>query len=139
MTTTTQRPVPTVRAIIADAEGRVLLLQRSAGSYGGTSWCLPGGKVDYGRTVEEAVIQEVLEETSLRCISVRFLFYQDSLPLETGGMHCINFYFECRTEGTVRLNPESVDYAWIGRDELSRYAIGFRNGEGLLRYWGQQL
>lgn len=135
---TIQRPVPAVRAIIPDAEGRVLLLQRSANSYRGNHWCLPGGKVDYGRMVEETVVQEVWEETSLRCISTRFLFYQDSLPLEPGGMHGINLYFECRTEGSVQINPESVAYAWIRRAELDRYAIAFRNDEGLLRYWGQQ-
>jgi len=42
-------PVPVVRALIADAAGRVLLLQRAATAYGPGQWCLPGGKVDYGQ------------------------------------------------------------------------------------------
>ncbi|MBM4289187.1 MAG: NUDIX domain-containing protein [Deltaproteobacteria bacterium] len=58
-------PVPVVRALIADAAGRVLLLQRAATAYGPGQWCLPGGKVDYGQTLVEALAREIREETAL--------------------------------------------------------------------------
>ncbi len=91
--------------------------------------------MDYGRIVEEEVRKELLEETSLECTSARFLFYQDSLPLTPGGMHCINLYFECAARGSLRLNEESSEFAWIGPKELKSYRLTFRNDEGLLKYW----
>jgi 8-oxo-dGTP pyrophosphatase MutT (NUDIX family) len=128
-------PVPVVRLVIPDAEGRVLILRRQNCDYGEGLWCLPGGKVDYGDTVERTVAKELEEETSLECTESRFLFYQDSLPEASGLMHCINLYFECRVSGDIILNEESSEYAWIGRDELDSYEIIFRNKEALRRYW----
>ena len=103
--------------------------------HAGGQWNLPGGKVDYGRIVEDEVRKELLEETSLECTSARFLFYQDSLPLKPGGMHCINLYFECVVKGSLRLNDESSKFAWIGPEDVKNYQMTFRNDEGLLKYW----
>ncbi len=129
------RPVPVVRLIIPDKEGRVLILKRTNTGYSQGLWCLPGGKIDYGETIEQAIAKELLEETSLICTSSRFLFYQDSLPKVEGKMHCINFYFECAVSGNIKLNDESGEFVWIGKDEIDKYDIAFRNDEGLRRYW----
>ena len=129
------RPVPVVRLILTDEEGRVLFLRRAETAYGDGGWCLPGGKVDYGETVEQSALKELHEETALEASNPRFLFFQDSLPTEPGSMHCINFYFECEAEGDLEMNPESSDWAWIGADDLGSYEIVFRNEEGLRRYW----
>ena len=130
------RPVPVVRLIIPDPEGKVLFLRRARTAFGDGGWCLPGGKVDYEETVEEAALKELREETALEGRDARFLFYQDSLPPEPGSMHCINFYFECGVSGELEMNPESSEWAWLGPDDLDRYEIVFRNDEGLRRYWG---
>lgn len=128
-------PVPVVRLIVTDARGAVLLLRRQEGTQQGGGWCLPGGKVDYGQTAAAAAARELAEETSLECVESRFLFYQDSLPWEAGGMHCINLYFKCETRGAVQLNDESCEYVWVSRETLGQYRIVFGNGDGLLRYW----
>jgi 8-oxo-dGTP diphosphatase len=137
--TNLSRPIPVVRLIVPDASGRVLILRRAPDSTDGGKWCLPGGKVDYGDTVEQAAIRELQEETSLRAINLRFLFYQDSLPPAPGRMHCINIYFECSAEGEVVLNEESVEAAWILREDVPRYQLSFRNDDGLARYWADSV
>jgi 8-oxo-dGTP pyrophosphatase MutT (NUDIX family) len=125
-----KRPVVAVRVIIEDASGRVLIIRRADGR-----WCLPGGKVDYGQTVAEAVEAELREETGLETTSQTFLFYQDSPPLEPGSMHCINLYFACTAAGEVRTTEEALDFAWVGPQDVGRYDITFRNDAGLDRFW----
>jgi len=128
-------PVPVVRLILVDNHKRVLLLQRADGTYGSGSWCLPGGKIDYGQTVEEVVQKELKEETNLNLMNCRFLFFQDSLPMKPGAMHCLNLYFECRASGEIALNQESTEFRWIGPEEIGQFDIAFRNDAGLRSYW----
>ena len=128
-------PIPVVRLIIKNAKDEVLILRRAGSAHATGFWCLPGGKVDYCDTVEESAVRELQEETSLVCNSLRFLFYQDSLPPEPGGMHCINLYFACAVSRTVVLNNESSEFAWISREDIDEYEIAFRNDVALLNYW----
>jgi 8-oxo-dGTP diphosphatase len=128
-------PVPVVRLIIVNAEGKVLILKRQNSAYAARQWCLPGGKVDYGDTLEETAGKELREETSLTCTSAKFLFFQDSLPLDVGKMHCINLYFECTVTGEIVLNEESSEFAWIGPSDIKQYQIAFRHDLGLMRFW----
>ncbi len=128
-------PVPSVRLVVAEDTGRVLLLQRRPGSYGGNGWCLPGGKVDYGRTVEQTIAAELAEETGLTMVSSEFLCLQDRLPAAPGETHCLNLYFVVEAMGAVRINAESIASAWVGPVELAAYDVVFGNREVLERYW----
>jgi len=128
-------PIPVVRLIIPNTEGKVLILKRHNSEYAAGQWCLPGGKVDYGNTVEETVVKELFEETALTCTSMKFQFYQDSLTLAEGKMHCINLYFECVVKSDICLNEESTEYTWIEPWELTKFGIAFRHDLGLILYW----
>lgn len=56
--------VPCVGAVVHDAAGRLLLVRRGHDPHRG-SWSLPGGRVEAGESLREAVEREVLEETGL--------------------------------------------------------------------------
>ncbi len=126
-------PGAAVRAIIVDSEGRILFLKRQNTRYSDGQWCLPGGKVEFGQTVEEAVVKEVAEETSLRCTECRFLFYMDSLPNIENENHFINFYFACRTSGEIFLNDESAAFIWLKAEEMGEYDMAFGMREAVER------
>jgi len=56
-----------MKVVILDDMGRILLIQRSMGSRGNPGkWDFPGGKVDQGETFDEALLREVFEETKLK-------------------------------------------------------------------------
>jgi 8-oxo-dGTP diphosphatase len=132
---TDRYPIPVVRLILRQADGRVLILRRANTKYAQGEWCLPGGKVDYGATVEQTIIRELEEETALKCLASRFLFFQDSIPLISGDMHCLNLYFKCDWTGEVRLNEESSEYAWVRAEDFGRYPLAFNNGAGLRQFF----
>jgi ADP-ribose pyrophosphatase YjhB (NUDIX family) len=135
---TEHHPIPAVRGFIEDSYGRVLILRRSNTRYGEGAWCLPGGKVDYGQTVESAAAVELREELSLELVRAEFLFYQNSLPPDLDGLHYINFYFHCVTRGEISLNDESSEFAWIGPEDVDQYALVFKNDEAIRRYFSER-
>ena len=53
-----------VGAVVHDETGRLLLIRRGHAPHAG-SWSLPGGRVEPGETVAQAVEREVREETGL--------------------------------------------------------------------------
>jgi 8-oxo-dGTP diphosphatase len=56
--------VACVGAVVQDATGRLLLIRRGHDPHAGL-WSLPGGRVEPGESLEEAVRREVREETGL--------------------------------------------------------------------------
>jgi mutator protein MutT len=63
------RPVvPCVGALVHDAHGRLLLIQRGHEPHRGL-WSLPGGRIEPGETAEQAIVREVQEETGLAVLA----------------------------------------------------------------------
>jgi len=129
-----QNPIPSVRAIIKNVNGEVLILKRAAHGNYGNVWCLPGGKIDFVRSAEATVMKEVKEETNLNCTEVKFLFYLDGLPSQRYNTHYPTLYFKCKAEGQVKLNDESVEFAWVDKSNLQKYDIIFENDIAIERY-----
>src|SRR4051812_12924157 len=59
-----ERPIVGVGAVIVDHHGRVVIVKRSHEPLKG-EWSLPGGTVEVGETLAEALVREVREETGL--------------------------------------------------------------------------
>lgn len=58
------RIVACVGALVHDADGRLLLIERGSEPHRGR-WTLPGGRVEAGESLEQAVVREIREETGL--------------------------------------------------------------------------
>ena len=67
------RITPVVRcvgAVVHDAAGRLLLIQRGHDPHRGL-WSLPGGRIEAGESPEQAIVREVREETGLDVVPGR--------------------------------------------------------------------
>ncbi len=60
-----KRPLAAAGGVVFNAEGEVLLIQRGKEPRKG-AWSVPGGKVDFGERVEDALTREVMEETGIQ-------------------------------------------------------------------------
>jgi 8-oxo-dGTP pyrophosphatase MutT (NUDIX family) len=86
-----------VSAVIFDRRGQLLLQQRSDGG----QWGLPGGSIEIGESVTDAVVREVREETGLDVTARRVVgVYSDPrlqiVRYPNGTVwHYVNVCFEC--------------------------------------------
>lgn len=70
-----------VAAVIRQADGRVLLARRPASKYQGGLWEFPGGKVETGESLSQALRRELAEELGLQLLSSRpFLTLDHDYP-----------------------------------------------------------
>lgn len=53
-------------AVVVNSENEVLIAKRAVDAHQGGLWEFPGGKVEAGETVEQALARELLEETGIR-------------------------------------------------------------------------
>jgi 8-oxo-dGTP pyrophosphatase MutT (NUDIX family) len=54
------------RAVLVDADGRLLLIQRSDNGH----WAMPAGAMELGESIADCVVRELWEETGLRALTV---------------------------------------------------------------------
>lgn len=76
-------------------DGRILLLNQDTDS--GRAWSLPGGKVEEGEALADALVREMKEETGLEVELGRLLYICDHLP--GNGTHVVHLTFEARRLG----------------------------------------
>ncbi|MFZ5816536.1 MAG: NUDIX hydrolase [Bacillota bacterium] len=108
-------PLPSCHALVREGE-RILLVKRARPPHVGC-WSLPGGGVELGERVEEALQREVLEETGLEISVGRLLGYADAIDRDAEGRvryHYVILYFEAKVEGG-RLAPadDAAAVRWV--------------------------
>jgi ADP-ribose pyrophosphatase YjhB (NUDIX family) len=112
---------PGVTAIILTGEG-VLLQRRSDNGL----WGLPGGAVEPGESISEAVAREVREETGLEVRPIRLIGVYSSPTLhqvvtypDGNVIHYVSSSFECRiVGGTLACGVESLELGWFDPEVL---------------------
>ncbi len=111
-------PLVGVGAVIHDMEGRVLLIKRRFEPNKGR-WSLPGGLVETGETLAEAVKREVREELGVEIeIGELFQVSEELIKDADGKTHfhfvLVDFLASLKPEGaTINLNDESESFGWF--------------------------
>ena len=119
------RPVVGVGAVVLDGV-QVLLIKRGHAPLKG-QWSLPGGAVEIGETLEQAIAREVLEETGLTIEVGPMVEVLDRISRDADGRvehHFVLVDFVCRPSGGVlRGASDAEDAAWVALADLARYDV----------------
>jgi mutator protein MutT len=99
----------------------VLLVERGKAPANGL-WGLPGGAVEVGETLEEAVVREVLEETNIVVKPLELLTLFNSINRDEDDKvrtHFILFEYLCEyVSGEVDPGDDAPDARWVSIDSL---------------------
>src|SRR5437764_7306728 len=110
--------IQAVGGVVAHPAGRLLLVRRGRPPRQG-EWSLPGGKVEPGETLEQAIVREVQEETSLavRCIRELTLVVID--PYDIHEMLCAPL----DPDTPIAAGDDAMDARWARLDELESLGV----------------
>ena len=107
------------------SNGRVLLARRAKPPLLGR-WSIPGGTVELGETLEEALVREMAEETGLEVEPLEVLTVFDRIEREGGDVvfHYVIVDYRCRhVSGTARAGSDAAEVCWASPDDLSRFDL----------------
>ncbi len=117
------RPLCTVGALVVNPNAEVLIVRTT--KWRGT-WGVPGGKLDWGESLQEALLREFREEVALDLQQVRFALLQEAI-LDSqfhvpAHFVLVNYYaFSASTQ--VVPNEEIVEWVWLPPEQALGYPL----------------
>ena len=120
-----QHPVVGVGAVVVHG-GKAVIVKRAHAPRKG-EWSLPGGHVELGETLVDAVRREVKEETGLDVAVGALIETFDRIHRSADGgvqYHFVIIDFLCTSiGGRLQAGDDAEDVAWVGGDELEKYGV----------------
>ena len=116
-------PLVGVGAVIVQ-EGRVLLIQRGHEPMKGR-WTIPGGLIEIGESLLQAVVRETREETGLAIEPIELVELLDRIHREEGRIryHYVIADYLCRVVGgTLAAADDAAAVRWVERAEWNSHS-----------------
>jgi 8-oxo-dGTP diphosphatase len=118
------RPVVGVGAVVVH-EGRVVLIRRGKEPLRGR-WLVPGGTVEWGETLQEALVREVREETGLTVRPREVVALLDRIHRDGDEVayHFVIVDYLCDwVSGTLQAGSDAEEVALVAVEDLPAYDV----------------
>lgn len=119
------QPLVGVGAVIAK-DGKILLEKRR-NDPGKGKWSVPGGIVELGEHVEEAVVREVKEETGLEVEKPEHIDIVDNISFDEQGKIKYHFviidYLVKLVGGKLKAASDAEELEWVTLDDVEDYDL----------------
>jgi ADP-ribose pyrophosphatase YjhB (NUDIX family) len=130
--------VAAVAIVRHEADEKFLLVQRGEDPGKGL-WGLPGGFVEMGETVGEAMKREILEETGyeieLGTLVGVWSFFNNSKNI--AGIAVV--YETCVVQGDLQIASDSTAAEWVTYERALEFPIAFEAHRAALRAWQEKI
>ncbi len=116
-------PLVCVGAVIVD-HGRVLVVRRGTEPMKGR-WTIPGGLIEVGEALTDAVVRETREETGLQVDPIELVELLDRIHREDGRVryHYVIADYLCRVVGgTLGAASDADAVRWVERPEWNSHS-----------------
>lgn len=117
-------PVVGVGGVVV-RDGRVLLIRRGKEPLYGR-WVVPGGTVELGEPLEQALVREMREETGMEVEPLELLTVFDRIQRDGARVvyHYVIVDYLCRwRSGEARAGSDALEVAWAAPAELATFEL----------------
>lgn len=114
-----------LKALILNPAGKMLLIKRSKGNTLSDMWDIPGGRIQFGESLREALQREIQEETGMELDRIGMaLNVSTFFPGNNPDNQIVRIIFAVSTkQGDVILSDEHQDSVWVDFSELDAYPL----------------
>ena len=121
-----RNPVLAVAAVIWNDQREVLLIRRTKEPRKG-QWSLPGGKVEFGESIEDAARREVLEETGLTVALLGVAGIAETILDASAGAADVHFvlidYSARVVSGEAKAASDAADATWFTQEAIQNLPL----------------
>ena len=114
------RPEVCVGAVAVDA-GRLLLIRRGRAPALGL-WSIPGGRVEGGETLGEAVVRELAEETGVEGVCGELLGWVERIGDDHHQL-IFDFVVEVLEPEPARAGDDATEVAWVALEDVAEMRL----------------
>ncbi len=130
-----QTPILAVGGVVVDG-GRVLLVKRANPPSQGL-WAIPGGRVELGESLAQAVEREFFEETGLRVRCGELLTHLEVIDRDEQGQirfhYLIMDFWAEWVSGTLQAGDDVLEAGWFSRQDLEQENVSVTTRDLVLK------